>query len=1120
MAISSPGIGSNLDVNGIVSKLMAVEAQPLTVLQKKEASFQAKLSAYGTLNGALASFQNSVSALNSVSKFQAMSATAADTTILSSSATSAALPGNYSVTVTTLAQAQTISSAAQSSTTAAIGAGTSTTLTFQFGTISGGSLASGIYSSSTFTQDATQATGTVTIDSNNNSLQGIRDAINAAKVGVTASIVSDGSTTNPYHLLLTSNSTGLSKSMKITSSAGDASITSLLAYDPAGTQNLSQTAVAQNAALAVNGLSITSASNAVTGAISGATLNLTKGGTTTVTVANDTAAVVSAVQALVTSYNTTNKSLNSLTRVDPSTKVPGLLVGDASTQLIQARMRGTLATALSGLGSNTLTNISQIGVTFLKDGTLSLDTSKLQAALAANPGEFAQLFTAYGKPTDSLVSYVSASGNAKPGSYAVSVTNLATQGKVVGSAAVTTPLTITTGVNDQLALTVNGTSATVTLAAGTYATATTLAAQVQSAINGNTTFSSAGITLNATQSGGVLTLTSDRYGSASAVRVTGGTAITGLFGAAPTATVGTDVAGTINGVASQGKTVGSNKATQAIQTGSAALASTDISAANGNNALSLTVDGTAVNITISDNAAYTAATLATELQTQFDASALGPGRVVVSQSGGVFSFKSTTFGTTSSIGTVSGNGATNLLGATPTNSTESTISAGVNDQLTLSVDGTSTTVTLAAGTYTASTLATQIQTAVNADATIIAAGKSVSVTQSGDVLTLASSRFGAGSSLTITGGSGLTNLFGSAPTATAGALTGVAATGSGQFLTAATGLQGTSIGTDKGTQAQRVGSSAAGLTITGGSNDTLTVSIDGAAGVTATLTANTYTAATLATEVQTQINAALTLAGQTGQVTVTESGGILSITSNKFGTASNVSAVTGNSASNLLGATQTNSTVSTITAGVNDQLTLTVDGVSGTVTLAAGTYTAATLATQIQSAVNATPAFATANKAISVAQTAGVFTLTSNSTGATSAVQVTGGNARTNLLGASQTETAGNASSNDAGDIKLQIVGGITGSRGSVNFSQGYAYHLNTLLNSMLSSSGPLASSADGINKNIADLHKRADTLTVQLTATEKRYRAQFTALDLLVGNLSTTSSFLTQQLANLPKIS
>ncbi|HJV88521.1 MAG TPA: flagellar filament capping protein FliD [Noviherbaspirillum sp.] len=1001
--ISSPGIGSNLDVNGIVAKLMSVDSQPLTVLQKKEASYQAKLSAYGTLKGALSSFQNAVTSLASPSTFQTLNAISSDSSVFTASASSSAVAGNYSVSVGTLAQAQSLSSAAQSSTTSSIGTGTSTTLTFQFGTISGGTLTNGVYAGASFSQDATQATGTVVIDSTNNSLQGIRDAINAAHIGVTASIVNDGNATSPYHLVLASSNTGLSKSMKITSSGGDASITNLLGYDPTGTQNLTQATAAQNASLTVNGISITSASNTVTDAISGVTLNLAKANSSAnLALSNNTSAVTTAVIGFVGAYNDLNSTLDKLTSYDATTKTGGLLLGDSATQAIQTRLRSTLGAALSGLGNNTITNLSQIGVAYQKDGSLTVDNAKLQSALSSNFGDFAQLFSAYGKTTDSLVSYVSSGSNSQPGSYAVSVTSLATQGNVAGS----------------------------------------------------------------------------------------------------------------------------NKATQARQTGSVA-ANTTITAGV-NDTITLPVDGGAPITATLTAGSYTAATLAAEVQTQINNALTTAGqssRVTVTESSGTISLTSNSFGSASSIGSVTGNGATDLLGGAPTNSTVAIIKTGVNDQLTMTLNGVTATVTLAAGTYTSDTLAAQIQAAVNGTPAFSLSGASVSVKQSGDVLTITSSKYGSSSAVSVSGGNGITNLFGSAPTATAGldvagTINGIAARGSGQSLIGTTGLQGKVAGSDKGTQAQRIGSAAAGLTITAGVNDTITLAVDGAAPITATLTAGSYTSDTLAAEVQTQINNALTTAGQSGQVTVGQSGGIISITSNTFGAASAVGGVSGNGVSNLLGATQTNSTVTTISTGVNDQLTLSVDGVTATVTLAAGTYSASALASQIQSAINTKDTFSTAGKSVSVTQSGDVFTITSNGSGTGSTVHISGGSASTNIFGAAPTETAGSASSNSAGDLNVQILGGSAGSRGTLNYSRGYGYNLSQLLDSFLSSTGPIASSTDSANKSIADLQKQADELNVRLTATEKHYRAQFTALDQLVGQMTTTSSFLTQQLASLSKLS
>jgi flagellar hook-associated protein 2 len=549
MALSSPGVGSNLDVNSIVGQLMATERRPVSLLDQKEAGYQAKLSAYGSLKSALASFQSSMSGLNSVSRFQSLSATAADTTILTASAGSTAAPGSYTVVAgPLLAQAQTIAAAGRTSTSAAIGAAVTTTLTFKFGTISGGTLTDGVYSGATFTQDATQVTGTVTLDSSNNSLQGIRDAINAADIGVTATVVNDGGA-SPYRLVLASNATGTSKSMKI-SVAGDATLQGVLAYDPEGTQNLTQSTAAQNAALTVNGIAVSSASNTVTGAIQGVTLNLAKAGTTTLSVARDTAAAQSAATAFVTAYNGVNNTLASLSAYNATTKKGAVLQGDSTVRALQSQIRSALGSTLTGSGGS-LTVLSQIGIALQKDGTMALDTTKLATATASNFNDIAGLFAAVGKPTDSLVSFVSSTANSKPGSYAVNVSTLATQGSETGGATAA-GLTINTGVNDELLVVLDGVSATVTLPAGApYASAAALAAQVQSSINGAAAFVAAGNTVSVTESAGVINITSNRYGSGSSVSITGN-GLLDLLGLAPVSTTGVDAAGTIGGLGATG----------------------------------------------------------------------------------------------------------------------------------------------------------------------------------------------------------------------------------------------------------------------------------------------------------------------------------------------------------------------------------------------------------------------------------------------------------------------------------------------------------------------------------------------------------------------------------------
>jgi flagellar hook-associated protein 2 len=545
MAISAPGVGSNLDVNGIVSQLMAIEQRPRTLLDSKEAGYQAQLSAYGQLRGALSSLQNAVRGLATPSRFEARTAGTTDSTVASASAGATAANGTYEVSVTQLAQRQSLTAVGQTSATAVVGGGVATTLTFEFGTISGGTLTAGVYTGASFTQDGSVPTRTVTIDASNNSLQGIRDAINAANLGVTATIVNDG-TSAPYRLALQSTDGGTARSLRIGVS-GDAMLESLLAYDPAGAQNLTQTVAGQDAGLTVNGVAVTSGSNNVAGAIEGVGLALAKVGTTTVTVGRDSTGVAQGVQSFVKAYNDLNTLLHDLTKFDPQSNSGGLLLGDGTARTIQSQLRTALSSALSN-GADTLRVLSQVGVSFQKDGSLALDGGKLSQAFASDPAGVARLFASGGAASDSLINVAGSGAATVAGNYAVEITQIATRGQLAGSAPAA--LTITAAVNDVLTVTVEGTSATVTLPAGTY-TASALAAKVGSLVNASSALSAANAQATVSEAAGVFTLTSKRYGSASSVSVSGSAAAT-LFGATPTATPGVDVAGTIGGFSATG----------------------------------------------------------------------------------------------------------------------------------------------------------------------------------------------------------------------------------------------------------------------------------------------------------------------------------------------------------------------------------------------------------------------------------------------------------------------------------------------------------------------------------------------------------------------------------------
>lgn len=411
--ITSLGVGSNLELGTLLTQLQTAESQPLVALEAKAKSYTSKLSAYGTLQSALGVLQTAAKKLSDPALFQTVTGTPSVSGILAASSTDPSSAGSYSINVSQLAQSQSAITAGQLNATTAIGSGK---ITIDFGTITGGTLdpATGKYSGAGFSRDATRIAKPITIDATNNTLGGIRDAINAADAGVTASIVNDGSGT-PNRLVLVSTQTGEASSMRI-SVDGDAALQNLLNNDPAGTQNLQQTAAAQNAKLTVNGIAITSASNSVKEAIQGSTLTLVGTGTTNLAMKANTASVTTAINDFVKAYNSLQTTAGSLTAYDADTKTGAALMGDSTLRNLQTRIRQALTTPQAG-GADDMKVLTEIGVGFTKDGTLAVDATKLDKALSTNLEGVSKLFASasgstagYGKQLDALVEDLTKSG--------------------------------------------------------------------------------------------------------------------------------------------------------------------------------------------------------------------------------------------------------------------------------------------------------------------------------------------------------------------------------------------------------------------------------------------------------------------------------------------------------------------------------------------------------------------------------------------------------------------------------------------------------------------------------------------------------------------------------------
>jgi flagellar hook-associated protein 2 len=375
MATTTPASsnGGTLDVQSLVSQLMAIERQPIDKLNTKVTSYQSKISSFGTLKGLASGFQTAVQGLKT--SLGGFSATASDTSVFSASAASTAAAGSYSINVTTLAKASKLAAAGQLSDTAPIGAGVST-VRFTVGT--------------TDTDIAIAAGAT---------LQDIRTAINAANIGVTATIINAGGGT-PYRLALSSNSTGLSNAInKITVlTGGDADINNLLAYNP--TENapapapavpMAQTVAAANADFTINGIQIIKSSNTVTDAIDGVTLTLSKEATpATLTVARDTSAIRTAAAGFVDAYNALTSQLKSRSAYGNATTAAPVLAGDGTVRIMLDQLRSIFLTGASG---GTLTTLSQVGFSTQADGTLKLDSSKLTTAMTNDFADVTNLFS-------------------------------------------------------------------------------------------------------------------------------------------------------------------------------------------------------------------------------------------------------------------------------------------------------------------------------------------------------------------------------------------------------------------------------------------------------------------------------------------------------------------------------------------------------------------------------------------------------------------------------------------------------------------------------------------------------------------------------------------------------
>ncbi len=361
--------GSQIDVRTLVRQLVAAERAPEdTRITNDTNKLAVQISALGALKGALSTFQSALTPLSTLAAFRVRQATSADPTVYTATVDSTAAQGNYQIEVTQLAQAhQLISKAFTGTSTAVVGTGT---LTVGLG--------------------ATNFS--VTISSPNNTLAGIRDAINGAanNPGVRATLVYG---TNTTQLVLTSSSTGAANAITVAASGGDGGLNQLI-YNTGLTTNYTQLQAPLDSSIKVAGVVHTSASNTVTGAIDGVTLSLISqkpGTSVALSVSYNNAAVTANVNQFVSSYNSLVGQFNKLDTYNASTNVAGPMLGDSLIRGIESQLRRGLTDPIAGL-SGQYTSLVNLGITTAADGTLTVDPTKLSNALNSNFDSVAQVF--------------------------------------------------------------------------------------------------------------------------------------------------------------------------------------------------------------------------------------------------------------------------------------------------------------------------------------------------------------------------------------------------------------------------------------------------------------------------------------------------------------------------------------------------------------------------------------------------------------------------------------------------------------------------------------------------------------------------------------------------------
>ena len=559
-SIQSLGVGSGLLTSDLVEDIIAAEREATDLrLDAKRAEFEAKISAYGAIRSSLDSVISASGALSDSETFLLNTVTSGNEAAVTASVDATAKPGIHTVEVLASARAHSLTSIRFDSPDAVVGEGT---LDIRFGTTT---FADGLYDS--FAENPERAAQQLEIDSSNNTLTGVRDAINAANVGVDAAVVDDG---EGFVLVLSSAQTGEDHSLEITVTEGGTAGLGVLNFNAANSTpgtHFTQTVDADDAVVTIDGITVRRETNLIENVVTGVSFNVVgnnAGAPTTVSVSQDTTAISDRMQAFVDSYNELKNLTNSLTEFDADEGVGALLTGDSTVRNMLAQVRRFLFSSVDNVESNGIRALVDLGISTNQDAgfVLQFSAAKFQEAITANPESVVALLADQTRASDSQISVIGFQSDTRAGEYDVNITAAATRAEIQGAttAGLSGPILIDAD-NDNLTVTVDGiSSGEITLSQGSYTDGDALALQIQTQINQDATLQAGGaqVEVSYDSDNQRLSLSSTTFGQASTVGIdsldTNTLTDLGLDLVDASSNTGIDVAGTINGF--QGNGVG------------------------------------------------------------------------------------------------------------------------------------------------------------------------------------------------------------------------------------------------------------------------------------------------------------------------------------------------------------------------------------------------------------------------------------------------------------------------------------------------------------------------------------------------------------------------------------